>query len=406
MRVVYIHQYFKTPEQSGGTRSYEMARRLVKWGHEVHVVTSWTDASNAKGWSSQLIDGIHVHWLPVAYSNHMGFGSRLWSFLRFSLRASTKAISLKGDVVFASSTPLTIAFPGILASFITRCSLVFEVRDLWPEIPVAMRVLKNPFLIWCARFLEAFTYHYAAHIIALSPGMARGIESVGVAADKVSTIPNGSDLELFNPKKIEPGVFRASIDELPNGPIVLYPGTLGKVNGVGYLVELAFQVGKIREDISFIVIGDGAEREGILELASSLRVLNKNFFLLEPMPKKELIFAFRDASMIVSLIIDVPALENNSANKFFDALAAGKPVAINHGGWQKDLIEENSIGLALSRDSSVAALSVVAFFEHFGRAEACGANAYNLAAREFDRDKLARMLEQALLNACKEAANE
>lgn len=406
MRVVYIHQYFKTPEQSGGTRSYEMARRLVKWGHEVHVVTSWTDITDAKGWTSQLIDGIHVHWLPVAYNNRMGFGSRLWSFLKFSIRASTKAIILKGDVVFASSTPLTIAFPGILASFITRRPLVFEVRDLWPEIPVAMKVLKNPLLISCARFLERFTYHYATHIVALSSGMAKGIASVGVAANKISIIPNGSDLELFNPNNIDTGIFRASIEGLSNGPIVLYPGTLGKVNGVSYLVELAFQVGKVRGDINFVVVGDGAEKEDVLELASSAGVLNNNFFMLDPIPKKELIFAFRDASIIVSLIIDVPALENNSANKFFDALAAGKPVAINHGGWQKELIEANNMGLVLSRDIRAAAISVTDFFEDFSRVEACGANAYKLAVKDFDRDNLARMLELALLKACREAADE
>ncbi|AWT09852.1 glycosyltransferase WbuB [Stutzerimonas frequens] len=400
MKIVYIHQYFKTPQQSGGTRSYEMARRLVKWGHEVHVVTSWTETSDTKGWSSQVIEGIHVHWLPVFYNNRMGFSSRLRAFLRFSLKASSKAIALRGDIVFASSTPLTIALPGILASFITRRSLVFEVRDLWPEIPIAMGVLKNSFLIACARFLEKFTYRYAAHIVALSPGMARGIESTAVSEDKITIIPNGADLDLFNPEGIASGIFRRSIPGLSKGPILLYPGTLGKVNGVEYLVQLAFQVRKLRGDINFVVIGDGAEREKVLELASSLGVLNDNFYVFDPMPKEELVFAFRDASLIFSLIIDLPALENNSANKFFDALAAGKAVAINHGGWQKDLIEEHNVGLALSRDIGVAALSIVEFFQDISRAEACGQNAYNLAVRGFDRDRLAKLLEKVLLDAC------
>src|SRR5680860_1523682 len=106
MRIVYLHQYFNTPEMPGGTRSYEMARRLVAWGHEVHMITS--DRSRDRGdWCVTDENGIQVHWLPVAYSNTMDFQKRLQAFLRFAAKAARRAATIDCDVVFATSTPVS-----------------------------------------------------------------------------------------------------------------------------------------------------------------------------------------------------------------------------------------------------------------------------------------------------------
>lgn len=119
----------------GGTRSYEMARRLVAMGHEVNMVTSWREPDGRKDWFTTEQSGIKVHWLPVRYSNCMPYNQRIASFFKFAFCATYKAASLPADVVFATSTPLTIALPGICASLFRRVPMVFEVRDLWPAIP-------------------------------------------------------------------------------------------------------------------------------------------------------------------------------------------------------------------------------------------------------------------------------
>lgn len=404
MKIVYIHQYFKTPDQSGGTRSYEMARRLVQWGHEVHVVTSCTELSEKKGWFAERIDGINVHWLPVKYNNKMGFFSRLKAFFDFAIRSSRRTAKLQGDVIFATSTPLTIALPGVYASRKGHCPLVFEVRDLWPHVPIAMGVLKNSVLVAGAKLLERFAYSNSAHIVALSDGMAEGVMRAGVPTAKVTVIPNSADLALFDPESIEAGIFRKAHPELPTGPILLYPGTLGRVNGVGYLVKLAQIVAHFRNDIAFVVIGDGVERDDIESLARSNGTFGKTFFMYPPIPKKELVYAFRDAAMVVSTVIDVSALEANSANKIFDAMAAGKAIAVNHGGWQKDLICDYGLGLALPRDLDAAAKCVVDFFENMDRVVECGLNARSLAVEKYSRDLLAKRLEGVLLAAVREEA--
>src|SRR5690554_4062815 len=120
---------------SGGTRSYEMARRMVAAGHEVHMVTSIrNNDSNQKSWLSTDEAGINVHWYPVPYSNHMSFLQRIKAFFAFAFAARQKAASLQGDVVFATSTPLTIALPAVFTARKLKVPMVFEVRDLWPEM--------------------------------------------------------------------------------------------------------------------------------------------------------------------------------------------------------------------------------------------------------------------------------
>lgn len=148
MKILYLHQYFTTPSMAGGTRSYEMARRLVAWGHEVHMITTDREGifDPKQKWYETDEAGIHVHWTPIPYSNKMSYGQRIKAFFAFSWRAARKAAKIGGDVVFATSTPLTIAIPGVYASKRLKIPMVFEVRDLWPELPIAIGSSKKSFI--------------------------------------------------------------------------------------------------------------------------------------------------------------------------------------------------------------------------------------------------------------------
>jgi hypothetical protein len=117
MRITYLHQYFNTPDMPGGTRSYEMARRLVGMGHEVNMVTSWRELDGRTQWFKTEESGINIHWIPIQYSNHMSYGERIRSFLTFAWKSALKLASLDADIVFATSTPLTIALPAVYGCF-------------------------------------------------------------------------------------------------------------------------------------------------------------------------------------------------------------------------------------------------------------------------------------------------
>ena len=398
MHILYLHQHFIPPDGVGGTRSYEMARRFAKAGHRVTLITS-TALFPAKykldaPVNTLQVDGFEVRALRVPYSYKMSFRERLVAFARFAHRASLEAARIdRPDVVFASSTPLTIAIPGIAAKLWHRRPMVFEVRDLWPEAPIAMGVLRSPVSRLAARALEWIAYASAREIVALSPGMKDGVVRAGVPPQRVSVIPNSCDLELFGtpPEALELPFAR------DGRPVVTYAGTLGAVNGVDYLVEIAASARRAAPELRFVIAGHGAKEGMIRRRALELGVLDQNLWMLPAMPKRAIPALLQQTAIACSLVIDLPALWNNSANKFFDALAAGRPIFINHEGWQADLLRETGAGLVVPpRDADAAASLLAAFTRDAGRMQRASEAALELARTRFDRNRLARDLLQVL----------
>jgi glycosyltransferase involved in cell wall biosynthesis len=270
---------------TGGTRSYEMARRLVACGHDVQMITSDRSTSGGRGWRETEEAGIHVHWLSVPYSNHMGYLQRLRAFAHFALGASRRAVEVGGDLVFATSTPLTIALPAARAKRRLGVPMVFEVRDLWPTLPIAMGALRSGAAIRAARWLERHAYSNAQHIIALSPGMKAGIVDRGVVPEAVTVVPNSCDLEAFEVSPDVAVALRHRFEWLGSRPLVLYAGTLGRINGVEYLARIAAETISLDPEVRFVVVGSGKEEEKVRRIADELGVLGRNFFMLPPLPK-------------------------------------------------------------------------------------------------------------------------
>ena len=386
---------------AGGTRSFEMARRLVAAGHEVNLVTSRREIGTTSfDWEESEEAGIIVHWYPVPYSNHMSFVERVGAFLRFAYAASRKAASFDADLVFATSTPLTIILPGLFAAWRRRVPLVFEVRDMWPAVPIAMGYLNNPILRLGAKWLERIAYRRSDHIIALAPGMRDDIIANGIAPEKVTVIPNGCDIDIFGVDlSMEAATVRAANIWLHNRKLVLFAGTLGRANGVSFLVQVAAEMRAIDPEVRFVVIGDGAESTEIANLAHKTGVLDTSFFMLGAMPKTKLAAWIAASDFTVGLFSGPRELWKDAVqNKFFDALAAGKPVACNFSGFQSQLAVERGVGLILPPDNPQVAARQL--YEKLNDAvwNAAASNSARLLAQEvFSRDRLAKELECVLV---------
>ena len=394
MRIVYIHQYYCTPRMTGGIRSYEQARRLVARGHEVHVIT--TDITERRrelgwrglGWRRTEDDGVHVHWFAVPYSNSMSYARRLRAFAEFMVLAAVKATTLRADLVFATSTPLTVAVPGVLAARLRRVPFVFEVRDLWPEVPIEMGALRNPVTRRLAGALAAFAYRNAAEVVALSPGMAAGVRArhPGVPT---TIIPNAADLAMFEVRPEAVRRFRAEHRWLGDRPLIVYTGALGAVNGVEYLVRAARRMRELDPEVQVLIVGHGREWEQTRQLAAEHGLLDRSVHMWAKVPKADLPVILGAATLSSSLVRPIRALWDNSANKFFDSLAAGRPIAINYGGWQSDLIRQSGAGLVLDPydvDSAGEVLARRVRDEAWLRG--ARAAAYHLAVEQFSRDML------------------
>lgn len=205
MRVLYCHQYFSTPLGSGGTRSYHMALQLLRRGHGVIMVCGADErgvsglATLRPGVAHGFVDGIEVYQFALPYANRMALAQRASAFLRYAFKISALALKLEYDLVFATSTPLTAGIPGIVAKRVRRKPFVFEVRDLWPELPRAMGVVRNPLVLAGLSLLERACYGAADACIGLAPGIVRGIRRRCRAALPVELIPNGCDVDFFSP---------------------------------------------------------------------------------------------------------------------------------------------------------------------------------------------------------------
>ena len=393
MKILYLHQYFNTPHMTGGTRSYEMARRFVAQGHEVHMITSWREPRDDQAWFENDVAGIHIHWLPVEYSNQMSFAERIKAFFKFAFKAAKNAAEINADVVFATSTPLTIALPAVYAAKKQKIPMVFEIRDLWPELPIAMGALKNPVARFLAKRLELFAYKNAASIVALSPGMKEGVLRTGYPANKVAVIPNSSDIEMFRVDKTLGEAFRAKREWLGDKPLLIYTGTFGLINGVGYMVALAAELAKLNSDVRILLIGGGAEFQKLTDEAKAAGVLNQNLFIEASLPKKEIPAVLSAATMASALFVDKPEMRPNSANKFFDALASGTPLLINYGGWMHELIEARGCGLAMwQKPIDQVAKALDQKMQDTEWLEQASQAAMKLAEESFDRDILAKQL--------------
>ncbi|MGQ0719720.1 MAG: glycosyltransferase family 4 protein [Pseudonocardiales bacterium] len=408
MDIVYISQHYRTPAMKGGSRSYEFSRRLVDRGHRVNMLAAAPLRQSVKNegvWWTTEEAGVTVHWCGVPYSKYMGFRERIQAFSRFALRATSRASALPQDVVFSTSTPLTVAIPGSYAALRNRVPMVFEVRDVWPEVPIAMGILRNPFLQRASFALEAWAYRSSDSIIALSPDMARSITSRFPGA-RVTVIPNCSDLSLFAaPNGAEVTAVRSSRPWLGDRPLLVYTGSLGAANGVGYLAQVADVLRSIAPEVRILVVGDGKGRDELGKLARRLGVWEKNLFVERSIVKRDVPALLAAADMCLSVFADVPALSANSPNKVFDAFAASRPVVINNGGWLAEVLRESGAGIAVPPDDPVAGAKMIA--QHIMDSEflARARSAAGLLARgQFNRDVLFEKFEEVLLSAVSRGA--
>jgi glycosyltransferase involved in cell wall biosynthesis len=227
--------------------------------------------------------------------------------------------------------------------------------------------------------------------------MKSGIINTKYKASQVAVIPNSSDNNDFAYNQVEDKKFRSTRAWLGNKPLLIYAGTFGRVNGVAYAVELANFLQSLGSNIRILLVGDGAERGLIIKQAKDTGVYEKNLFIESQMSKRDVGALFSAASMASSLFIDLPEMRVNSANKFFDSLASGKPIFLNYGGWMHDLVNQHQCGIsAWGRPIQEVAFELNQKMNDSVWLSEAGKSAKYLAENYFDRDVLANQLEQVL----------
>lgn len=389
MKIVYLHQYFKFPDETGGTRSYDLAKSFVENGYEVEVVTATSNERYKGGgrWTTIEREGIKVNYIYLPYGNHLSYLKRTWVFFKFLVASFFKLTKIKADIVLATSTPLTIGIPALVNKWIKNIPFVFEARDVWPEAVIAIGAIKNKVLQKVLYGLEKLIYKNASAIVPLSTDMQKSIvKRYPEFTIKTSiVIENIAEINRFQNKE---AICLTDVIGFEPRFSVLYAGTFGKVNGLHKLVELASKTIKYDPNLVYILIGSGAEKKAVKQMAMEYDVLNKNVFILDPILKKELPSWYKAVSMGSSFVIDVPELWANSANKFFDTLAASKPILINHEGWQAETIRSYNVGYVLSFEiTDKVAKDFIDYTKKNTLIEAQGERALDLAKEKYSLQK-------------------
>lgn len=381
MKIIYLHQYFRTPEEIGASRSYYIAKAFCDAGYKVIMITT----HNEKNYAKKQYEGIEIHYLPIYYSNHLGFWARIYAFLKYCWQSISilKKVGSDAKFCYATSTPLTVGWVALYAWYRFRVPYYFEVRDAWPEIPIALKQLKSIFLQKIAQYSAAQIYKNAQKIITLSPPTQTYLEKK-YPQKKILMIPNMADTQYFQPD------FSFSTNE----PfIVLYAGAIGYANHLESLLTIAKEaIEQGKHNLQFWLIGEGKEKERLQKntIQQNLQTVVK---WLDPLPKKQLPELYAKVQAIYISFLPHPILEWNSPNKFFEGLAAGKICFTNTKGWLKNTIEQHNIGAYLPPENpKQSLLTLCTFAEDYSKVKKGQQNARLLAEKEFSTTLLCQKI--------------
>ena len=368
-----------------------MANAWTQVGHDVTFVSSLSGTPESRnlgtlsGTGKYKVleqDGITIHTVDVAFDHMMSFRRRVWSFIEFYRKALRIARRLSGfDLIVAYTAPLSVAALGHKLSRIMDIPFCLEVADVWPDVPIGMGVIRNP---WLIRWLNARTdaiYRDAAGIFPYTEGMRDQILSHGDFASKTHLLHNG-----VNCGRVE---FYDRCDNKP--PIrALYAGTIGKANRLCQFVRAAHQIESSgRRDIQFTILGKGNDEERVKREAESLAIPSLEF--LPAVGHEEVPRILRSADIGIGCFAPFAVLETNGATKFFDYLASGLPMVINYEGWQAEYLREFDCGLSSPiGDEAAFASNIVKLADDAELRARFARNGRKLAEERFDRRQIAR----------------
>lgn len=395
MHILLIHQAFAAINEAGGTRHHELALQLANKGHQVTVITS--SISYLTGKNISVLNEIEKHNNKLGsvkiirvfsyQALHKSFFHRTISFFSFMVCSFLAALKVDHlDLVWGTSPPIFQGFTTWLVSRLKKKPFLFEIRDLWPAFAVQIGILRNPLLIKLSEWLEKFLYQHADHLIVNSPGYIDHVKKRG--AKHVDLIPNGSDTIMFTPQK-SGASFRKQYN-LEGKFVVLYAGAFGISNDLCVLLETA-KILRDVDDLIFVLVGDGKEKENLLNKAEQMQLMNILF--ISSTPKNEMPIVLAAADVCIAILKDIPLYATVFPNKVFDYMATAKPVVLAIDGVIRQVVEEADAGIAVKPgDSQQIAQAVQWMIENPTKIRKMGENGRRYVRQNFDRAQIAEQL--------------
>ena len=401
MRILLVHQNYVDHKHPGGTRHLDFAKHFGENGHHTTIVASTVDyltGTAIRDDEPPPFPGVTVQRAYAIPSVQKGLLWRAVSFLSFVPFSFLKAMrSGSADVVLGTSPPLfQLPAPWLVAK-IRGVPFVLEILDLWPEFAIGMGVLKNPLLIKVARWVEHFFYNAASHLVVNSPAFKEYLVEHGIAAEKVTVVPMGVELDFFDPEH-DGSPLRRELG-IDDKFVITYAGALGQANDLDTIIDAANEL-KSEKRIHFLFAGDGNQRPHLEARVRELGLDNVTFGGFFPKQKMKDVLAASNAC--VATLRDIPEFRTPYPNKVFDYMAAGRPIILGIAGAIQEVVEQARAGICVPPSDSVQlAAAARRLFE-----DSALAAQFGRAGREFVQTKFSSRIQAAKFESVLVAAFE
>lgn len=353
MRILFFSHYFPPEVNAPANRTHEHCREWVAAGHEVHVVTCVPShpygtpfQGFARTWyRHDIVDGIHVHRVWTYLAPNRGVVRRIANYLSFIPAAAFRAWRLgRFDVAVGTSPQFFCAVATWVYTRLVRTPWVFELRDLWPESIPAVGAMKKSFALRWLERLELRMYRDATAIVCVTESFIRTLRGRGIEPGKLHFIPNGIDPAFWqaadrNAARTELGVGDAEI-------LACYVGTIGMAHGLGTVLQAASILSRSAPQVAVLIVGDGAELEGLKARAAREGLTNVRF--TGQVARERVPGILAAADMVLVTLKPSDLFKTVLPSKMFEAMAARRPILLGVDGEARAVLERGGAGLAFT----------------------------------------------------------
>lgn len=396
MKILFFTHYFPPEGNAPASRTYENARRWVRAGHEVTVVTCAPNCPEGvvyegyrnRLWQRETMDGIDVRRVWTYIAANEGTVRRIANYVSYMVSAFLYSFCLRRpDVVVATSPQFFCGWAGVLFRFFRRVPFVLEIRDLWPESIEAVGALGNRRILRLLEWLEAVMYASADRIVTVGDGYRRRLVEKGVADERIEVIMNGVDRELFEPRPPDGELKRRY--GLEGKFVCGYTGTLGMACGLEVALEAAEKLKASGvDDIAFLLVGDGASRKDLEARAKERGLDNVVFTGRQPKERMPDFLAILDVALVHLRKTDL--FTTVMPSKIFEAAGMGRPILNGVGGFAAEFIERAGAGINFEPENADALVDALLRLRRDPALRAaCAESGRAYVIARFDRDKLA-----------------
>lgn len=397
MKILFFTHYYTPEGNAPASRVSALAERWTQAGHQVTVVTGVPNVPNGivyDGYRNRFrlqhetINGVQVVRVWTFVAGNRGVAKRMLNFLSYMFSSTLYGLfARRPDIMIATSPQFFCGWTGVLLRTLRRIPFVLEIRDIWPESinAVDAKIPGLAYRILC--WMERMMYRSAQHIVTVGPEYAALLKQRDVPEKKISIIMNGVDKTLFYPRPVNAELRRRY--GLEGKFVCSYIGTIGMACGLATVLTAARILKDTgRNDIVFLLIGDGAERENLQRQAQEQKL--DNIIFTGRLPKKEI------PDWIASSDVNLVHLKKNDLfrtvmpSKIFESAGCAKPLLIGVEGFARNLVLQAEAGIAMEPEN--AAEMVKKLTEMAASPELCeklGKNAFNNIAAKYDRDRQA-----------------